>query len=114
MLRDINIYQNDKYYSMYASLLIENSDYLFTSFPEKRLYMMNNTVLTKSSIITNKIYDIYSLVGNGNYDKGWYIRLYINPYIVYLFIGIICTSVFTLSFIVYEYNKHHLYELLKK
>jgi len=98
IIRDINIFDLTSYYSLYANILIDNGISEVISFPEKRLYLLNSSVTSKSSIISNFMNDIYCLIGDGNYQDGWYIRVYLSKYINLIWIGgVITVSTFFLN-----------------
>jgi len=55
--------------------------------PENRFYPVTNNFTTEVSIHTNLLRDLYIVLGEGNIDEGWVIRLYYNPLVIWIWIG---------------------------
>jgi len=87
IIKDINVYQNNAYYSLYVNILVDNGDSIISSMPEKRLYLNNLNVISKSVIQSNHLNDLYTLIGEGNDTDGWYFRVYLSEYINLIWLG---------------------------
>jgi len=57
--------------------------------PENRFYPMENNFTTEASIHTNLFRDLYIVLGDGNFNDGWTIRIYYNPLVIWIWIGAI-------------------------
>ena len=57
--------------------------------PQNRFYPVTNNFTTEASIHTNIFRDLYIVLGQGNMNKGWIIRLYYNPLVIWIWIGAI-------------------------
>ena len=55
--------------------------------PEKRYYPVTNNFTTEASIHTNLFRDLYIVLGEGNLNDGWVVRLYYNPLVIWIWIG---------------------------
>jgi cytochrome c-type biogenesis protein CcmF len=55
--------------------------------PENRFYPATNNSTTEVSIHTNLARDLYVVLGNGDINKGWNVRIYYNPLVVWIWIG---------------------------
>ena len=55
--------------------------------PENRFYPITNTFTTEASIHTNLLRDLYIVLGEGNKENGWIIRVYHNPLVIWIWIG---------------------------
>ena len=55
--------------------------------PEKRFYPVTNIITTEASINTNVLRDLYITLGDGNSNKGWVVSVYINPLVMWIWIG---------------------------
>ena len=55
--------------------------------PENRFYLIENNFTTEASIHTNLFRDLYIVLGEGNLNEGWVIRIYYNPLVVWIWIG---------------------------
>ena len=57
--------------------------------PENRFYPITNNFTTEASIHTNLFRDLYIVLGEGNLEKGWTVRIYHNPLVIWIWIGAI-------------------------
>ena len=55
--------------------------------PENRFYPVTGNFTSEASIHTNLFRDLYIVLGEGNVNEGWTIRLYYNPLVVWIWIG---------------------------
>ena len=55
--------------------------------PENRFYPVTNNFTTEASIHTNLFRDLYIVLGEGNLNDGWVVRIYYNPLVVWIWIG---------------------------
>jgi len=55
--------------------------------PENRFYPIENNFTTEASIHTNLFRDLYIVLGEGNLDDGWIVRIYHNPLVIWIWIG---------------------------
>ncbi len=55
--------------------------------PENRFYPIENNFTTEASIHTNLLRDLYIVLGEGNLDDGWVVRIYHNPLVIWIWIG---------------------------
>ena len=55
--------------------------------PENRFYPIKNNFTTEASIHTNLFRDLYIVLGEGNSNDGWVIRIYYNPLVIWIWIG---------------------------
>jgi len=55
--------------------------------PENRFYPVTNNSTTEASIHTNLARDLYVVLGNGDINEGWIVRIYYNPLVVWIWIG---------------------------
>ena len=56
--------------------------------PENRFYPVTNNSTTEASIQTNLVRDLYIVLGDGNIHDGWVVRLYYNPLVIWIWIGV--------------------------
>lgn len=86
--RDINYITGLNYYSIYGNIAVINKgDYINILFPEKRYYFIKGIYITKSVIYSNYFADIYTIIGDGNFNSGWYTKYYYRPLISFIWIG---------------------------
>ena len=55
--------------------------------PENRFYPVTNNFTTEASIYTNLAGDLYIVLGEGNQNEGWVIKIYYNPLVIWIWIG---------------------------
>jgi Cytochrome c biogenesis factor len=55
--------------------------------PENRFYPIENNFTTEASIHTNLFRDLYIVLGEGNLNDGWVVRIYYNPLVVWIWVG---------------------------
>ena len=55
--------------------------------PENRFYPIKNNFTTEASIHTNLFRDLYIVLGEGNLNNGWVVRIYYNPLVIWIWIG---------------------------
>ena len=55
--------------------------------PENRFYPVTNNFTTEASIHTNLFRDLYIVLGEGNLNDGWVVRIYYNPLVIWIWIG---------------------------
>ena len=55
--------------------------------PENRFYPVKNNFTTEASIHTNLFRDLYIVLGDGNLNDGWVVRIYYNPLVIWIWIG---------------------------
>ncbi|BBU60048.1 cytochrome C-type biogenesis protein CcmF (mitochondrion) [Cyanidioschyzon merolae] len=94
IFRDLNHIWSTNYLSTYGNFLItdfhnpmcyENIQNVL--FSEKRFYLYQSLINTKSIIYTNLMSDVYILLGDGNFENGWYSRILFMPFISWFWLG---------------------------
>ena len=55
--------------------------------PENRYYPITNIFTTEASIHTNILRDLYVVLGEGNINDGWVVKIYYNPLVIWIWIG---------------------------
>ena len=55
--------------------------------PENRFYPISNIFTAEASIHTNLLRDLYIVLGEGNKENGWIVRVYYNPLVIWIWIG---------------------------
>tara|TARA_B100000029_G_scaffold431578_1_gene443261 strand:+ start:278 stop:2164 length:1887 start_codon:yes stop_codon:yes gene_type:complete len=85
----INEIKGSNYIAMQGSFLIydEEKNMIAKLKPEKRFYPVTNNFTTEASIHTNLFRDLYIVLGEGNLQDGWVVRIYYNPLVIWIWIG---------------------------
>jgi cytochrome c-type biogenesis protein CcmF len=55
--------------------------------PENRFYPVTNNSTTEAFIHTNLSRDLYVVLGDGDLNRGWIVRIYYNPLVIWIWIG---------------------------
>ena len=55
--------------------------------PENRFYLITKIITTEASIHTNLFRDLYIVLGDGNLNDGWVVKIYFNPLVIWIWIG---------------------------
>ena len=57
--------------------------------PENRIYPVTNNTSSEVSIHTNLLRDLYIVLGEGDFSEGWIVRIYYNPLVIWIWIGVL-------------------------
>ena len=64
-----------------------NKNLITTLKPENRFYPITGNFTSEASIHTNILRDLYIVLGQGNQNDGWVVRIYYNPLVIWIWIG---------------------------
>jgi len=87
----INEIRGANYIALQGNFLIydEEKNFITKLKPENRFYPVTNNFTTEASIHTNLFRDLYIVLGEGNLNDGWIVRIYYNPLVIWIWIGAI-------------------------
>jgi len=85
----INEIKGPNYLALRGNFLVydKNQKIITTLKPEKRFYPITGSFTSEASIHTNLFRDLYIVLGEGNLNEGWTIRIYYNPLVIWIWIG---------------------------
>ena len=85
----INEIRGTNYVALRGNFLIydEKKNIIAKLKPENRFYPITNNFTTEASIHTNLFRDLYIVLGEGNLNDGWVVRIYYNPLVIWIWIG---------------------------
>ena len=85
----INEIKGSNYVALRGNFLVYNNEKnIVTKLkPENRFYPVKNNFTTEASIHTNLFRDLYIVLGEGNLNDGWIVRIYYNPLVIWIWIG---------------------------
>ena len=85
----INEIRRANYVALQGNFLIydEEKNIIAKLKPENRFYPITNNFTTEASIHTNLFRDLYIVLGEGNLNDGWVVRIYYNPLVIWIWIG---------------------------
>ena len=79
------------YLALQGSFLIYDDDKnnIAELKPENRFYPITKIFTSEVSIHTNLFRDLYIVLGEGNSNEGWIVKIYYNPLVIWIWIGAI-------------------------
>tara|TARA_B100001123_G_scaffold4714_1_gene6206 strand:+ start:916 stop:2802 length:1887 start_codon:yes stop_codon:yes gene_type:complete len=89
LFKDIKEIKRSNYLALQGNFIVYNKNKSIVTklTPEKRFYPIENTFTTEASIHTNLFRDLYIVLGDGNLDQGWVVKIYYNPLVIWIWIG---------------------------
>ena len=89
VFKKINEIRGANYVALQGTFLIydEEKNIITKLKPENRFYPVTNNFTTEASIHTNLFRDLYIVLGEGNLNDGWVVRIYYNPLVIWIWIG---------------------------
>ena len=89
VFEQINEIRGANYVALQGNFLIydEEKNIIAKLKPENRFYPVTNNFTTEASIHTNLFRDLYIVLGEGNLNDGWVVRIYYNPLVIWIWIG---------------------------
>jgi cytochrome c-type biogenesis protein CcmF len=90
VLKEINKIPGENYLAIEGSFFVYdvNKKIIAILKPENRFYPVTNITTTEVSIHTNIFRDLYMVLGEGDIDRGWTVRVYYNPLVAWIWIGV--------------------------
>ena len=89
ILKEVNEIKGPNYLALQGNFFVydENKNIITKLKPENRFYPITNNFTTETSIHTNLLRDLYIVLGEGNLNDGWVVRIYYNPLVIWIWIG---------------------------
>ena len=89
LFEKINEIRGTNYVALQGNFLIydKEKNIIAKLKPENRFYPVKNNFTTEASIHTNLFRDLYIVLGEGNINDGWVVRIYYNPLVIWIWIG---------------------------
>ena len=89
IFKEINEIRGPNYVALKGNFLVydEKKTIITKLKPENRFYPITNNFTTEASIHTNLLRDLYIVLGEGNINDGWVVRIYYNPLVIWIWIG---------------------------
>ena len=89
VFEQINEIRGANYVALQGNFLIydEEKNIIAKLKPENRFYPVTKNFTTEASIHTNLLRDLYIVLGEGNSNDGWVVRIYYNPLVIWIWIG---------------------------
>jgi len=89
IFKEINEIRGPNYVAIKGNFIVydEKKNIITKLEPENRYYPITNNFTTEASIHTNLLRDLYIVLGDGNLSKGWVVKIYYNPLVIWIWIG---------------------------
>ena len=89
VFKEINEVKGPNYIALQGNFLVfgEKKKIITQLKPENRFYPVTSNFTTEASIHTNLIRDLYIVLGDGDPENGWVVRIYYNPLVIWIWIG---------------------------
>ena len=89
VFKEINEIRGPNYVALKGNFLVydEKKTIITKLKPENRFYPITSNFTTEASIHTNLLRDLYIVLGEGNINDGWVVRIYYNPLVIWIWIG---------------------------
>ena len=89
ILKDIKEVKKENYLALQGNFYVydKKKNIISKLYPENRFYPITNIFTTEVSIHTNLLRDLYIVLGEGNANEGWVVRIYFNPLVIWIWIG---------------------------
>ncbi len=89
IFKEINETKGPNYFALQGNFFVydKNKNIITKLQPENRFYPVTNSFTTEVSIHTNLVRDLYMVLGEGNLNDGWIVRIYYNPLVIWIWIG---------------------------
>lgn len=90
VFKELNTIARKNYLALQGSFWIYNKNKQIVAVlkPENRFYPVTNNSTTEAAIHTNLLRDLYMVLGDGDINDGWVVRIYYNPLVVWIWIGV--------------------------
>ena len=91
VFKEINELAGPNYYALEGSFWVYNQKNKIITVlkPENRIYPVTNNTSSEVSIHTNLLRDLYIVLGEGDINEGWVVRIYYNPLVAWIWIGVL-------------------------
>jgi len=89
IFKEINEIKGPNYLAIKGNFTVydKNKNFITSLEPENRYYPITNTFTTEASIHANLSRDLYIVLGEGNLNEGWVVKIYHNPLVMWIWIG---------------------------
>ena len=89
IFKEINEAKGPNYVALKGNFTVydEKKNIITKLEPENRYYPITNIFTTEASIHTNLSRDLYIVLGEGNLNEGWVVKIYYNPLVIWIWIG---------------------------
>ena len=90
LFKEINEISGKNYLAIQGKFLVKdlNKNFVTELKPENRYYPISNNFTTEADIHTNILRDLYLVIGEGDLINGWIVRIYYNPLVIWIWIGV--------------------------
>ncbi len=91
-LNSIGEFDGPNYIAVRGEVAVTKGNQSFFLYPEKRNFIVEGTPTTEAAINSTLSRDVYIVIGDRQPDGKWTVRTYIKPFVAWIWLGIIITS----------------------
>ena len=90
-LKEIKKVIGPNYYALEGNFWVYNKKNIVITVlkPQNRIYTITKNTTSEVSIHTNLLRDLYIVLGDGDINEGWVVRIYNNPLVIWIWIGVL-------------------------
>jgi len=90
IFKEIKKVAGPNYYALEGNFWVYNKKNKVITIlkPQNRIYTITKSTTSEVSIHTNLLRDLYMVLGEGNINEGWAVRIYNNPLVIWIWIGV--------------------------
>ncbi len=93
LFKEIELYSENNFKKVVGEFgLLKGDRFIGNLYPEKRFYLSRQEVTTEASIRPNIYNDVYVVLGNRLNNDEWVVRVYIKPFISFIWLGVVLIS----------------------
>ena len=91
VFKEIKKIAGPNYYALEGNFWVyNNKNKVITVLkPQNRIYTITKSTTSEVSIHTNLLRDLYVVLGDGDINEGWVVRIYNNPLVIWIWIGVL-------------------------
>ena len=91
VFKEIKKVAGPNYYALEGNFWVYNkkNKVITVLKPQNRIYTITKSTTSEVSIHTNLLRDLYIVLGDGDINEGWVVRIYNNPLVIWIWIGVL-------------------------
>ena len=91
VFKEIKKIAGPNYYALEGNFWVYNkkNKVITVLKPQNRIYTITKSTTSEVSIHTNLLRDLYIVLGDGDINEGWVVRIYNNPLVIWIWIGVL-------------------------
>ncbi len=93
LFKEIGFYSENNFKKVVGEFdILREDQFVGSLYPEKRFYLSRKELTTEASIRPSLFNDIYLVLGNKLNSEQWVVRVYVKPFISFIWLGVVLIS----------------------